>query len=135
MNKLQLGAILSGVAFGIWPLLMNRSGLSGNTSSLIFSFIVLICITPFAAGGISAITNANWLMAILAGIVGAIGVMAFNGMLSKATPQNVGTLFVLMIVVQTVTPAVYSVVMNGGISLSKAIGFVLAAIAAILLAR
>jgi len=47
----------------------------------------------------------------------------------------VSTLFVLMIVVQTAVPAVYQVIMNGGLSLTKGLGFALAAIAAVLLVK
>jgi hypothetical protein len=59
--------------------------------------------------------------------------MSFNGMLAKATPQNVSTLFVMMIIVQTSLPAIYNVVMNGGMTAIKGVGFVLVIIAAVLL--
>ncbi len=135
MDALQIKALLAGLAFGIWPLLMNRSGLSGNLSSAVFTAIALTCVTPFAVSNLSSLASTNWVMAISAGVIGALGLLSFNGMLAKATPQNVSMLFVLMIVVQTALPAVYNIVMNGGMSVSKGLGFVLAIAAAILLTR
>ena len=139
MDSLPLKAAIAGVFFGLWPLFMNRSGLSGNVSSMVFTAVVLICVTPFAlrhiAGGTENFAQVSWTMAAAAGIAGAIGVMAFNGMLAQATPQSVGTLFVVMIVVQTTVPAIYSAVMNGEVTLTKATGFVFAGLAAVLLTR
>lgn len=139
MDSLPLKAAVAGLFFGLWPLFMNRSGLSGSVSSLVFTSVVLLCVLPFGIrhilGGTEDFAQVSWMMAIVAGICSAIGVMAFNSMLANATPQKVGTLFVLMIIVETVVPAAYSVVINGGVSLTRAAGFVFAAIAAILLTR
>ena len=139
MDNLLVKAVVAGLFFGAWPLLMNRSGLSGNISSLVFAAVVLVCVIPFSLrpifSGNTDLAQASWTMAILSGIAAAVGMMVFNGMLAKATPQSVGTLFVLMILVQTTVPVVYDAVMNGGISLTKAAGFVFAAVAAILLVR
>lgn len=139
MDNLFIKAAVAGVFFGLWPLFMNRSGLSGNVSPMIFNLVVLICVTPFAIrgliGGTENFAQVSWTMAIFAGITGAIGVMAFNGMLAQATPQSVGSLFVVMIVVQTVISAIYNAVMSGEVTLTKAAGFVFAGIAGILLTR
>jgi hypothetical protein len=135
MDDSQIKALLAGVFFGLWPLFMNRSGLSGNVSAFAFSALVAVFVFPFAVGGLGHLTNIRWLMVIAAGLLGAIGVMCFNGMLAKATAQNVSTLFVLMIVVQTAIPAIYQVIVNGGASPTKCLGFAFAAIAAILLLK
>lgn len=134
MESLQLKAVLSGICFGIWPLLMNRSGLSGNLSTFAFALTVTVCVLPFTLGNLGDIAHSRWLFVLAAGILGAIGLIFFNGMLSKATPKDVGTLFVLMVVVQVAVPAIYKVVLSG-ITLEKGIGFALAAIAAVLLMR
>jgi bacteriorhodopsin len=131
--ELQIKAIVAGILFGIWPLMMNRSGLAGNMSAVVMTGVSLICVTPFALSNMGNLANANWFMGIGAGVVAAIGIMSFNGMLAKATPQNVSALFVMMIVVQTVLPAVYNILMNGGMTLTKGAGFVFAIIAAVLL--
>jgi uncharacterized membrane protein len=135
MDNLRLSAVLAGVFFGVWPLLMNRSGLSGIMSSTVFTAIVLVCLSPFALSSVGQISDANWTMAISAGVVGAFGLYFFNGMLTTATPQQVGSLFVLMIVVQTAIPAMYQVVMTGELTTTRAIGFVLAFVSAVLLTR
>ncbi|MGC9605762.1 MAG: hypothetical protein ABSF56_03375 [Minisyncoccia bacterium] len=114
---------------------MNKSGLNGNVSAMAFAGLVLLFVSPFALSNIGDLSNTKWLMVVGAGLFGALGVMSFNGMLAKATPQAVSTLFVLMIVVQTAVPAVYQVIMNGGLSLTKGLGFALAAIAAVLLVK
>ncbi len=135
MNTLQISSIAAGVFFGLWPLLLNKSGLSGNLSSVVYVGIVFLCVLPFVFLQQSTVTNANWWMAIGAGVAGAAGVLLFNGVLAKSTPLNVGTLFVLMLVVQTAVPAIYSLIVNGGISVTKALGFGFAAIAAVLLIK
>jgi hypothetical protein len=135
MDGLQIKALLAGLFFGLWPLLMNKSGLNGNVSAMAFAGLVLLFVSPFALSNIGDLSNTKWLMVVGAGLFGALGVMSFNGMLAKATPQAVSTLFVLMIVVQTAVPAVYQVIMNGGLSLTKGLGFALAAIAAVLLVK
>lgn len=135
MNDLQMKAALAGVFFGIWPLLMQRSGLPGNISSAAFSIGVSIFVLPSALREMQASDAITpiWLMIVGACFVGALGIMSFNGMLAKATPQTVGSLFVLMIVVQTATPALYDIVMNGGVTFRKIAGFVLTGVAAWLL--
>jgi uncharacterized membrane protein len=135
MDNLQMKALLAGLFFGIWPLFMNKSGLNGNVSSVVFAGIACVCLIPLSIGAWGNIGNTKWVMVIAAGILGAIGLICFNGMLAKATAQNVSTLFVLMIVMQTAVPILYQVMMNGGMSLTKGIGFALAAIATVLLLK
>jgi len=133
--SLQAKAMLAGVFFGIWPLMMNRSGLTGNVSAVVMTVVSLICVAPFAFSNMGNLASANWFMGIGAGVVASLGIMSFNGMLAKATPQNVSSLFVLMIVVQAATPAMYSIVQNGGMNWTKACGFAAAIVAAILLTK
>src|SRR3989344_923669 len=100
MTELQIRAVLAGVFFGMWPLLMNRSGLTGNISAAVFSLGTFIVVLPFALrelGGSS--TTAAWTMAVGACISGGVGLLLFTGVLAKATPQTVGPLFILMMVV------------------------------------
>src|SRR3989344_3826804 len=134
MNDLRVMAALAGVFFGLWPLFMNRSGLTGNVSSAVFCVAAFIGVLPFAikSGGASLAT-ANWLMVVFAGLFGALGLLSFNGMLASASLQNVGTLFVLMTVVQIAIAASYQTIMNGHLSIDKVSGYVAAAVAAYLL--
>lgn len=135
--SLELKAVLAGLFFGIWPLLMNRSDLSGNVSSAFFGLFALIGVLPFAiyANGGLALPAANWTMVIWAGVFGAMGLLAFNGMLAGATPKTVSTLFVLMTVVQVVVAAGYQVVVTRQLSADKGLGYVAAGVAAYLLLR
>ncbi len=132
MDNLYVRAVLSGFLFGACPLLLNRGGLNGNLSTFVLTLIVLICVFPFAIGSMGTIFNANWIMIIGTGILGAAGMLLFNGVIVKATPQSISSLFVLMLVVQITIPAIYQIVI-GGITIAKGIGFALAAIAAALL--
>ena len=134
MNDLLLKAVLAGVCFGIWPLLMNRSGLNGNVSSAAYTLIALIGVLPFAlySSGFS-LPTANWTMVVLAGLFGAFGLLSFNGMLAGATLQNVGTLFVLMTVVQVAIAAAYQTFMSGHLTIDRAGGYIAALVAAYLL--
>ena len=119
MESLEIKSVIAGILFGIWPLFMNRSGLSGNLGTFVFAAVVLLCVFPFAVGSLQNIGTAHWMWAIAAGIFGSLGLLAFNSVLSKATPQNVGILIVLMIIVQTVVPAMYQAIMSGGLPFSK----------------
>jgi len=134
MNELHLRAILAGVFFGLWPLLLNRSGLTGSISATAFTLGILVIIVPFALYDLHFITiNIVWSMVIGACVFGGFGLLIFNGMLSKATPQTVGSLFILMMVVQISIPAIYQIVIGGGLTVSKTIGFAAAILAAFLL--
>lgn len=135
MNELHIKAVLAGLFFGIWPILMNRSGLTGNISSAVFAFGVLIIVAPFAAYDFYTLKiNAIWAFAVGACVFGGLGMLNFTGLLSKATPQTVGSLFVMTLVMQIAIPALYQVINNGGLTASKALGFVAAVLAAFLLA-
>lgn len=133
MNDLQVKAILAGLFFGVWPLFMNKSGLKGSISSAAFCMVALMTIVPFALSDIGVLRNTRWLMLVVAGIFGGIGLLFFNGMLSKATPEKVGTLFIIMLVAQMIPPAIYQIVKDGGVTISKGLGFLAGIIAIFLL--
>jgi hypothetical protein len=128
--------VIAGVAFGLWPLIMQKSGLNGNVQSFFFGGIALVLISAFAIGDLKvAMSQINWTPTIIAGIVGGIGMLCFNEGLAKTPVEMLGQMFVLMIVVQTLVPAVFHVWANGGLDLSKGVGFVFAIVAAVLLTR
>ena len=133
MTELQLKAALAGLFFGIWPLLMHRSGLSGNVSSAAFGLGAFLVVLPFALPKIGQIGEADKTMIILSCLLGGFGLLSFNGMLSKATKEQVGPLIVLMTVVQIAVPALYQVVIAGKITIAQGAGFAAAILAAILL--
>ncbi|MBI2410146.1 hypothetical protein HYV30_03865 [Candidatus Kaiserbacteria bacterium] len=134
MSDLQVKAVLAGLFFGIWPLFMNKSGLQGNVSSLVFGLAATLGVMPFALQSIGfTLPSANWLMVVCAGVFGALGLLSFNGMLASAPAEKVGALFVTMIVVQIMVPAIYQIYMAGQLPMTKVAGFVLAIAAAFLL--
>ena len=128
-------AVFAGICFGIWPIILRKSGLSGNLSSVIFSATTTLFVTLLSLKGWGSTANANWGIILTSGILSALGIICFNGMLAKATDEAAGTLFVTMILVQTTIPAFYDTCVNGGISFTKMLGFVLAVLSAILLLK
>lgn len=137
MTELQYRALIAGIFFGIWPLLMQRSLLPGNVSAWVFGAVSLVIVSPFAFREIGNVPfqEVKWIFGILAGTSGAIGIIAFNGGLSKTTPSTVSDFFVLMMVVQIAVPAVYQVVMTGNLTFSKLFGFAFAGLAAYFLSK
>ncbi|OHA88377.1 MAG: hypothetical protein A2653_02295 [Candidatus Zambryskibacteria bacterium RIFCSPHIGHO2_01_FULL_43_25] len=133
MTDLYSRTILAGIFFGFWPLLMNRSGLNGNVASLVQSCVALTVIIPFAVtSGFQTLHTARIEFALAAGVVAVSGLLTFNSMLAKVTKEQVGMLFVMMIMVQVSLPVVYHMVQNGEYTLKQIVG-VLAAFLAIFL--
>jgi len=133
MNELTVKAIVAGIFFGMWPLVMNRSHLNGSFSTLVMSGVVFLATSPFAFSNSGNLQNANWYFAIGAGALAAIGIMSFNGMLAGAPVKDVGTLIAVSIIAQMALVAVYHAIVNHGISPMKISGLVLAAIAAVMI--
>lgn len=133
MSDSTLKMILAGVLFGMWPLLMNKSNLNGSTSVTFFAIVVVLIVLPFGIYNGLTISGSKWWFAILAGCAGALGLLVFNSGLSKISQHEVGQLFIIMIVAQTVVPAIYHVYVNGELTLKMAGGFVAAIVAAFLL--
>lgn len=100
-----------------------------------FAGLAFFFVSPFALSNWGDVSNVRWWMVVCSALLGSIGLLSFNGMLAKATPQSVGTLFVLVILVQTAVPAIYQIIMDGGISATKGIAFVLAGVSAVLLVK
>ncbi|MFA6341176.1 MAG: hypothetical protein WCX27_03015 [Candidatus Paceibacterota bacterium] len=132
MQNLTLCSALAGLLFGIWPLMMNKSGLPGNVSTSIFALTAFLCVMPFSIRAWGSVHGANWGYAIAAGVLGGIGLLLLNGMLSKATTANIGTFFVVMIIVQTATPVLYQAYLNG-MTVKQGVSFALAIVSVALL--
>ncbi len=133
MNGMYMKAIVAGVFFGIWPLLMNRSGLSGNMSATVFTIFALITVFPLAMyEGFGSLRTAIPFFYITAGITAGVGLIAFNSMLSGATPKQLGSLFLVSMMAQIAVPAIYHMFLNG-VEMKKVIGIMLAVCASVLL--
>lgn len=137
MTEMQYRAIMAGLFFGFWPLLMQKSLLPGNVSAWVFGAVSLAVVTPFAFKEIGSVpfNEVRWIFGILAGISGAIGILSFNGGLSKTTQSTVSDFFVLMMVVQIAVPAVYKIATTGELTISRLIGFTLAGVSAYFLSK
>lgn len=137
MDTTQLvKAVIAGLCFGAWPLLMNRSGLSGTLGAGFIAGFTILFISPLVLRSVFGgdhMANANWWFAIGASIASAVGMVVFNSMLSKASTTNVSMLFTVVIVLQTVTAAAYQAVVSGSLAPMKAGGFILALLGAVLL--
>lgn len=127
--------VLTGICFGIWPLMMNRSGLSGTPASVIFIGTSMLFVLTVAAltRSFDFSGNVHWPIAIGASILGGIGLLSLNAGLAAISPQMVGKLIIVMILVQIAIPAVYDMYMNTGIELKTVLGIVFAVVAAALL--
>jgi len=122
MNDIWVRVVITGLCFGAWPLIMNKSGLTGNTSSLILTLVVLVVVGSVAIGDIGKISGANWWAVIIASVLSAIGLLALNGGLAVVTPQQVGVFLILMTLIQISTAALYHVFQNG-VTIDKLVGF------------
>lgn len=125
--------IITGVVFGVWPLLMNKSGLVGTTATATIAFIVMLLVLPVGVYHGLTFVGSKWWFAVIAGCFAALGMLMFNSMLAKATRDEVGRLFVIMLVFQTAVPAVYHAYVNGGLTLKSGAGFLTAIITVFLL--
>jgi len=134
MTELYIKMGIAGILFGAWPLIMNRSGLESGVTTVILSTTTLVLVAPFALrSDFSSAAQHPWLIALAAGIVGGLGLLAFNSALAKASTERVGSLFVLMTIVQISVAALYHAWVNGGVSIKQGVGFAAAACAAFLL--
>lgn len=136
MNDLWFKTLLSGVLFGIWPLLMNKSKLNGSVSAAVFCGVAFLTVLPFAIKGLGGtIPEANWRFAILAAVVAGLALLSFNDMLAKATPENLSAFFVVNLLAQIAAPALYQAYVTRGLSFNRGAGFATAALAAYFLTR
>jgi hypothetical protein len=133
--ELAIKTLLAGILFGIWPLLLNRSGMTGTVSTLVFTSVVFaITLVTALSSDTSSLYTGNLQIVILAGVCGAIALLSFNSVLAKATRQQVPSLFLTMILVQISVPVVYDFLVNHEFHPTKIAGILAAVLAAILLA-
>lgn len=125
MDSLLVRSLLAGIFFGLWPIMMNRSKFTGNASAAMFAGVIfaVVILPAFFTTSRGMLLSANWKLGVLAGLFGAAGLMAFNSMLAKSTPERLGTLFLVNLVTQITTAAVFQVVATRTLTLSKGLGF------------
>ena len=135
MNKFQVDAVIAGVMFGLYPLLLSRSEAKSNINATLFSFVVAVCILPFAIAQVKSIDVSDCKWIIGAGMLSAIGLVCMSNFITSSSKNSIGLLIILMIVVQASVTATYQIIMDRGISPTRLLGFVFAAVAIILLNR
>jgi hypothetical protein len=128
---LRLYAILAGLGFGTWPLLMSKSGLTGGLSSLFFSvgsaFVTLIFV--ISIGGFTVAGTPHYGYAGLSVAFGVVGMLLFTSMLSGAHASDVGRLIVLTTLVQVIVPIAYQMIVIGDHDPRRITGVVCALVA------
>lgn len=134
-NELLVRAIVSGVMFGVWPLVLSRSGLNGNVSTAIIAVIGLTIVSTFAVRDFDPVKflESRWLLWLLAGVLAGCAIMIFNGGLAVAG-DDVAMFFVVNLIMQITVTAIYDAFVKGP-SASKIVGFILVGIAAYLFKR
>jgi len=134
MQSFVWKAVLTGILWGIWPLMMMKTGLKVIPSVFVFTGVMFAIALPLFVFGNTknAFVGTNITLAIACGILGVMGTIIFNGMLSDAPQNKTSLLIVLMIITETIVPAVYYAY-NNGFPIKRMIGFVLAALSAVFL--
>ena len=134
MRDLLINALVAGIFFGLWPQFMRRSGLGGNAASAIFAAGVFALVVPYVMwrrGG--SLSGVDWTMAAAAIVCASIGLVVFNGVVAKATYENINPLLVTVFVTQIAIQALYEVYVKGTLTKTRGLGFASAILAAILL--
>lgn len=135
MNSVYLRAVIAGVFFGMWPLLMKRSGLGGNLSAVAFTGIAFLILLPFAlTEGFQSLREAALPFVVASGVCGAIGFTNFSGLITLTPRERLGSMIVIMILTQIAVPVIYEAVVTADYSLKKILGTLMAFAAAVLLA-
>ncbi len=126
--------LVAGLFFGIWPLIMNRSGLGGVQSAIIFSTCAAVIIIAF--GGMTQgfnFTGAKFSYVFIASCFGGAGLIFLSIGLAHTSPKQVSKLFLIMVIAQIVVPATYHAFVNGGLDVRTGLGITTALVTAFLL--
>lgn len=132
-----LRMILTGALFACWPLMLNRSGLTGTVSTTFFIavvFAIVATVTVMSHPTVAGAASYWWAWVLVAGCFSAGGMLLLGSTLSKVTPAALGQLTVILTVSQIAVSAMYGVAMSGWhVAPKTALGFVAAITAAVLL--
>jgi hypothetical protein len=133
MRELFMRMVLAGLLFGATPILVNRSGLTGTTATLIGFGIAFFVMIPVAMHKGVTISGAHWWFMIAAAFTSIGASLLFNVALVEISPKIVGRISLIVLLMETAVFAAYQMYMNGQLSLRVAAGFAAAAIATVLL--
>ena len=130
--------LIAGLGAGAWPLVMQRSGLSGPMVAVVYSLCslaaALVLLLLSSAGKVaSASQSPSWLPAIIAGLLAAMALLLLSTVVAKVTADKLSLLYIVMLLVQISVPILISIVVNRGVSLKQGFGLAAALLAALLL--
>lgn len=128
-------AALGGAFFALWPIFMNRSGLNGPTSALALVLGVSVLLLPYVwFSGVGPLPSGwQWATVVVACVSCGIGNLLFGAALTKATPTELSSVFLLLVLAQIAVSALSNMVQTGSLTVTRAIGLAMACVAAYLL--
>jgi hypothetical protein len=124
---------LAGALFGVWPLIMNRSGLEGIPSATVFVIIQVIIVASVGIYIGLPGPSFNWTAAIGASFLSSVGILTFVDAMVKAPKQDAGRLLIIMTLVQIAAAALYHSFFIGGDAILRHGAGIAAAVLAIFL--
>ncbi len=107
--------------------------MQGISQSLCIIAIALVVNAPFAVRQGINLNTANLNFLVSAGLLMGAGMLFFNGMLATVSKERVAQMFLIVLVVQATTAAVWGLFAGGNISMKRGLGIVAAIVAAFLL--
>lgn len=123
MNRVE--DILIGICFGLWPFIMNKSGLDSRfTPVLTYSVPLLIALIRLYMSNsrLVGINNKAIAIGFISALVCAIGVLKFFDLLNKSQ-KDLSISFIIITLIQVSIPVLINIVVSGELTLNKTVGF------------
>lgn len=134
---MNIFSILAGLAFGIWPFFMKKSGLTPMANAVVLTVVSLMVYLPFVILNPADLQAVNVLtvgfgLAVVAGAMNGLGTIAFQKMVTNKEVA-IATGVMLVILTQVVVTAVGERVLYGDLFTTKKVFGIAAAGAAVYL--
>ncbi len=121
--------LISGLFLTHWPMVANRSGLSGPLSVAAFAtFCALGLLVAAIFVDKSTLYTASWGYSIGAGLLGSVGLILLGYVVGNATPAEMSKNMIPFLLIQLLPPAAYNIYLSGQFTRDKAIGFAAAVV-------
>lgn len=130
-------SVLAGLCFGIWPLIMKRSGLNPQLAAVMLALLTLLTCLPFLSRA-NASPSEFWklgaIFAVAAGLINGVGQIFLQRLIGAAERADVSQALIIVVLAQIATTAIGGRLFYGDpFTLKKGAGIILALIAAKLL--
>ena len=136
MNNPLVFALLSGLLFGTWPLVMKKAGLTPMAAATTLTVMTLAVCAPFlnrADYRTTSVFTLGFGLAVVAGLMNGAGTIAFQKVI-VAKNLEITTGILIVILTQVAITAVGGRVVYGDpLTIKKAFGLVAAVVATYLL--